>query len=183
MAYMVLIGEEEAAELTRVNLADSLERVLRMGDDDEAGRALVAALSIVHEYYSTVEQHQALIDKLKDDLQEFDDRLIDDILGVQDEDGDEGDVARSVRNVDITEHDDGTATISVDLDEQGLNLMATKGIEYAILQEMLGNPSMEDLLRWVERGKQEENTDDIMERFNEARAERDNELWQAESNY
>lgn len=166
MAYMVLIGEEEAAELTRVNLADSLKRVLRMGDDDEAGRALVAALSIVHEYYSTVEQHQALIDKLKDDLQEFDDRLIEDIMGVQYE----GDVAYGVKNVDVTEHDDGSATISVDLDEQGLNLMATKGIEYAILQEMLGNPSMEDLLRWVERGKQEENTDDIVERFNEARS-------------
>ena len=178
MAYMVLIGEEEAAELTRVNLADSLKRVLRMGDDDEAGRALVAALIIVHEYYSTVEQHQALIDKLKDDLQEFDDRLIEDILGVQDEDG--GDVASGVRNVDITEHDDGSATISVDLDEQGLNLMATKGIEYAILQEMLGNPSMVDLLRWAERGKQEENTDDIMERFNEAKARADMDRAQAE---
>jgi guanylate kinase len=172
MAYMLLIGEEEAAELTRVNLADSLERVLRMGDDDEAGRALVAALSIVHEYYSTVEQHQALIDKLKDDLQEFDDRLIEDIMGVQYE----GDVAYGVKNVDVTEHDDGTATISVDLDEQGLNLMATKGIEYAILQEMLGNPSMEDLLRWVERGKQEENTDDIVERFNEAKARAEMDL-------
>lgn len=178
MAYMVLIGEEEAAELTRVNLADSLKRVLRMGDDDEAGRALVAALIIVHEYYSTVEQHQALIDKLRDDLQEFDDRLIEDILGVQDEDG--GDVARTVRNVDITEHDDGSATISVDLDEQGLNLMATKGIEYAILQEMLGNPSMVDLLRWAERGKQEENTDDIIRRFNEAKARADMDRAQAE---
>lgn len=151
MAYMVLIGEEEAAELTRVNLADSLERVLRMGDDDEAGRALVAALSIVHEYYSTVEQHQALIDKLKDDLQEFDDRLIEDILSVQDEDG--GDVASSVRNVDITEHDDGSATISVDLDEAMVQRFAEQGIEYLLLQEVLGNPSMEDLLRWIEAGK------------------------------
>jgi guanylate kinase len=147
-----------------------------MGDDDEAGRALVAALSIVHEYYSTVEQHQALIDKLKDDLQEFDDRLIEDIMGVQYE----GDVAYGVKNVDVTEHDDGSATISVDLDEQGLNLMATKGIEYAILQEMLGNPSMEDLLRWVECGKQEENTDDIVERFNEAKAQVDMDRAQAE---
>lgn len=170
MPYMIQIDEDEAAELTRVNLAESLERVLRIGDDDEEGRALVAALVIVHEYYSTAAQHQALIGMLKDDLQEFDDRLIEDIMNAQ------GEATHGVKNVDVTEHDDGTATISVDLDEQGLNLMATKGIEYAILQEMLGNPSMEDLLRWVERGKQEENTDDIMERFNEARAQADMDL-------
>lgn len=170
MAYMVEIDEEEAAELTRVNLADSLKRVLWIGDDDEAGRALVAALIIVHEYYSTADQHQALIDMLKDDLQEFDDRLIEDIMNAQ------GEATHGVKNVDVTEHDDGTATISVDLDEQGLNLMATKGIEYTILQGMLGNPSMDDLLRWVERGKQEENTDDIMKRFNEAKAQAEMDL-------
>ena len=165
MPYTVQIDDDEAAELTRVNIAESLERVLRIGDDDEEGRALVAALVIVHEYYSTAVQHQALIEELKDDLREFDDRLIEDIMNAQ------GEVAHGVKNVDVTEHDDGTATISVDLDDQMRDLMAAKGIEYAILQEMLGNPSMDDLLRWVERGKQEENTDDNMERFNEARAQ------------
>lgn len=161
MAYMVEIDEDEAAELTRVNLAETLERALRISDDDEEGRALVAALVIVHEYYSTADQHQALIDELKDDLQQFDDRLVEDIM----------DVAYGVKNVDVTEHDDGTATISVDLDDQMMSYMASKGVEYTILQEMLGNPSMSDLLRWVERGKQEENTDDIMKRFNEAKAQ------------
>lgn len=157
MPYTTEIGDDEAAELTRRNLADSLERALRMGDDDEQGRALVAALVITHEYYSTVDQHLQLLKDLKDDLNEFDNRHIKDFTA----DGSESEV-------DVVNHDDGSATISVNVDERLLNHLARKGIEYTVLQEMLGNPSMSDILHWVELGKQEEKTDDIMDRLKEA---------------
>lgn len=156
MDYTVKVDDDAAAELTRENLADSLERVLCMGDDDEQGRALVAALIIVHEYYSTVEQHAQLMEELKDDIMEFNNLLI------------EHEGHRPL--VDVVDHSDGSATITIDVDHVTANRLASKGIEYTILQEMLGHPSIEDIIRWVERGKQEENTDDIMRRFNEARA-------------
>lgn len=168
MTYTVEVDEDQMSELTRINLAESLERVLALGDDDEHTRALVASLVIVHEYYSTVEQHQQLIEELNDDLLAFDNRLIDDIMA--DKNSDDGfDV------VDIIEHEDGSATINVDVDSEMLNQLASKGIEYTILQEMLGHPSMDEILRWIERGKQEENTDDIMKRFNEAKAQTESE--------
>lgn len=156
MAYTTEISDDAAAELTRLNLADSLERVLRMGDDDERGRALIASLILVHEYYSTVEQHAQLMEELKDDIMEFNDALV------------EQEQRRPV--VDVVDHSDGSATVTVDVDAVTANRLASKGIEYTILQEMLGHPSLGDILRWVERGKQEEKTDDIMERFNEARS-------------
>lgn len=156
MDYTVKVDDDAASELTRENIADSLERVLRIGDDDEHGRALIASLIIVHEYYSTVEQHAQLMEELKDDIMEFNDVLVEQ--------------ERYQPVADVVDHSDGSAMITVDVDAVTANRLASKGIEYAILQEILGHPSTEDIIRWVERGKQEENTDDIMRRFNEARA-------------
>lgn len=155
MPYMTEIDDDAAAELTRLNLADSLGRVLGMGDDDEQGRALIASLIITHEYYSTVIQHEQLMEELKDDIAEFNEAI--------------KPQEQNKLMVDITDHDDGSATITIDTDVETMSHLASKGIEYMILRELLGNPSVDDLIRWVERGKHEENTDDIMRRFIEAK--------------
>jgi len=72
----------------------------------------------------------------------------------------------------IEEHEDGSATIEVDFSDGIPNHVVSAGITFLLLKGAFEGTD-EDIVRWIKRGKQEENTDDIMRRFNEARAERE----------
>lgn len=137
MEYTVKVDGDSVSELVRQSLADSLSMVLRDEADHET-KVLSTCLILAHEYYSTEEQHTQMLVELQGDIDEFDERYnqahIDPLIDLQDE-------------------EDGGLTINIDADEAMVQRFAEQGIEYLLLQEMFGRPSMDDLIRWIEAGK------------------------------
>ena len=72
----------------------------------------------------------------------------------------------------VEENEDGSATIEVDFAGGIPNHVVSAGITFLLLKGAFEGTD-EDIVRWIKRGKQEEKTDDIMRRFDEARAERE----------
>lgn len=169
MDYQIPVDADTVSELVRSSLEEMLDINLHSGEDDEYTRALIASMMIVLEYYSTKEQYEEFLYEQEEQIRAFNDLL--------------SSPSRGINNVETVEESDGSLTISFNADDATRDQLAAKGVEYSVLRGILDYPSLDDLIRWAQRGKQEENTDDIMKRFNEARAERDDELWQAESNY
>jgi hypothetical protein len=67
----------------------------------------------------------------------------------------------------IEENEDGSADISVEVESKEMkNLIFGEGITFLLLKGALGGTT-EDVLRWAERGKLEENTDRILKDFRE----------------
>lgn len=137
MEYTVKVDEDSVSELVRQSLADSLGMVLRDEADHET-KVLSTCLILAHEYYATAEQHAEMVAELQDDINEFDERYnqayIDPLIELQDE-------------------EDGGMTINIDADNAMVQRFAEQGVEYMLLQEMFGRPSMDDLIRWIEAGK------------------------------
>lgn len=169
MDYQIPVDADTVSELVRSSLEEMLDINLHSGEDDEYTRALIASMMIVLEYYSTKEQYEEFLYEQEETIRAFNDLL--------------SAASRGINNVETVEESDGSLTISFNADDETRDQLAAKGVEYSVLRGILDYPSLDDLIRWAQRGKQEEKTDDIMKRFNEARAERDDELWQAESNY
>jgi len=68
---------------------------------------------------------------------------------------------------DIIEYDDGSADIQFEVsDEQETRQLVGEGLNFLLIKVML-NCNTEELLRWAERGKQEEKTDHIVSKFGE----------------
>lgn len=169
MDYQIPVDADTVSELVRSSLEEMLDINLHSGEDDEYTRALIASMMIVLEYYSTKEQYEEFLYEQEEQIRAFNDLL--------------SSPSRGINKVETVEESDGSLTISFNADDETRDQLAAKGVEYSVLRGILDYPSLDDLIRWAQRGKQEEKTDDIMKRFNEARAERDDELWQAESNY
>lgn len=159
MEYHVSVNEDDVSEIARLSLQESLSlNLATIGNNpNDYEKALIAGLFVVLDYYSTKEQLEAFDAEESEALDEFNELLL----------NQEGNIS----NVETVEESDGSLTISFDVDEGARDHLAAKGAEYTILMAVLGNPSPDDVIRWAERGKQEENTDDIMARYHEAMAE------------
>lgn len=55
---------------------------------------------------------------------------------------------------DLVDDTDNHTTITVEADDDMVSTLASKGMEYMFVLEALGHPSLEDLLRWVREGRQ-----------------------------
>jgi hypothetical protein len=67
----------------------------------------------------------------------------------------------------IEENEDGSATIQIEVEsEQMKKHIFEEGINFLLLKGAIGGTT-EDILRWAERGKLEENTDRILKDFSE----------------
>jgi len=64
---------------------------------------------------------------------------------------------------DITENEDGSANISVDIPMKDVSAFVSEGVKYVLMKSVFGNPSDDELVKWVERGKQEERVDKRVE--------------------
>lgn len=70
----------------------------------------------------------------------------------------------------VEENPDGSANVEVVMGDGIKEKMFEAGLNFMLMKAILGGDT-EQILNWAQRGKQEENTDDIMKRFNEARAQ------------
>jgi hypothetical protein len=61
----------------------------------------------------------------------------------------------------LKENEDGSADIQIEIGKDHREKVLEAGIYFLLLRGMY-NASIEDIFRWVERGKTEENTDRIM---------------------
>lgn len=165
MVYTVTVGDDEVAELVRQSLEQSIDMNVRSCDGTEEGMALLASMMLVHQYYSTKDQHDAIMGEYGTDIE----RVMRQMVGTV-----EGEDSNSF-DVDTIENEDGSLTISFDASDAEIHALASKGVEYNLLLSIFGNPDPEQLIRWVERGKQEEKTDEIMKRFDEAKAQTESE--------
>lgn len=163
MGYLVTVNEDDASEIVRLSLQKSLSSNLAsVGDKpDEYESALIAGMFVVLQYYSTKEQFDAFVEEENDAFAEFNDLLLGQKSGIS--------------NLETVEESDGSLTVSFDANEETRDRLAAKGVEYSVLLGILGTSSIDEIIRLVERGRQEEKTDDIMRRFNEARAECESE--------
>lgn len=159
MEYRASVSEDDVSEIVRLSLQESLSSNLATigNNPNDYEKGLIAGLFAALDYYSTQEQLEAFADEESEALDEFDKSLL-----IQD---------GNISNMETVEESDGSWTVSFDVDDETRDHLAAKGTEYAILMSILGNPSPVDVIRWAERGKQEENTDGIMNRYHEAMAE------------
>ncbi len=160
MEYVVPVDDETVSEIVRKSLEEMLEINFRGDLDDIETQTLVVSMLFVHDYYSTREQRLSFLEEFEDEIRELNSTLV-----VEDDD------VSGIYNVETETADDGSLTISFDASPDVVESLQSKGMEYAIIRSILGDPTAEELIRWAERGKQEENTDDILRRFNEAKAE------------
>ena len=163
MEYTVPVDSDAVSELVRQSLEESIDLNVRSGDESIEGSALLISLVVTHKYYSTHEQHQALLAEYGSD--------VDATVTLVEKHLEYDDQAEGVHNIETSENEDGSLTFSFDASDEEIQQLASKGAEYAVLMAVLGDPSPGDLIRWVERGKHAEQTDDIMRRFIEAKAE------------
>jgi hypothetical protein len=66
----------------------------------------------------------------------------------------------------VEENEDGSARIEVEAGAEMQEKIFEEGINFLILKGILGGTT-EDILRWAERGKQEERTDELVDEFSE----------------
>lgn len=74
----------------------------------------------------------------------------------------------------ISENADGSANVEVELGAEVSKTIIGEGVNFLLLKNIVDGDT-DQILRWAQRGKKEENTDRIMERFNEARSNRPEE--------
>lgn len=169
MDYTIELDNDTISEIVRKSIEEMFEINIRdVSDSDIEGQSLLAAMFILHRYYSTVEQHGEFVSEFAQEILELHDLINNDLTVIED-----FDQTDDVWNVETVEDVDGSLVITLDASPAAVDRLAGKGIEYSVILGALGDPTSEQLLRWAERGKQEENTDDIMRRFNEAKADRE----------
>lgn len=64
----------------------------------------------------------------------------------------------------IEENEDGSADVRVELGPKVRDQMMSEGFNFLLIKGIIGGTT-EDVLRWAQRGKQEENTDRIMDQL------------------
>jgi hypothetical protein len=74
----------------------------------------------------------------------------------------------------IEENEDGSANVEVEAGPEMQQKIFEEGLNFLLLKSILEGTT-EDVLRWAQRGKQEERTDSIMDRYKQARAEKESD--------
>ena len=73
--------------------------------------------------------------------------------------------ASEITVAEIVENDDGSADVCFDLPKKDVGKFASEGVKYVLLKSVLGNPTDDQLIKWAERGKQEQRTDNKVDQL------------------
>lgn len=133
-------------------LKDSVETLLRL--DEEDADTLLSVLRVI-EYFSIPTDYENYYEENK--------ARIDEVLGVKNL------PANTLTITCANENIDGSADIEVEMGPGMKDKVLEAGLNFMLMKAILGGTT-DEILTWAHRGKQEENTDEIMVRFNEARA-------------
>lgn len=151
--------DEAIGHLIAANLMDDVIRIMDDMDgkeiSDEYKPLLKGALEVIS-YYSVPSQYETYFASIQDRYETA--------MGYSDLAPNEFAVTL------VKENTDGSANIEIEADTKMKDKFLEEGVNFLLLKGILGG-SVEDILRWAERGKQEEKTDEIVKRFNEAVAE------------
>ena len=66
----------------------------------------------------------------------------------------------------VKENEDGSADVEVEVGSEIKSKLFEAGLNFMLIKVILEGTT-EEILRWAERGKQEENTDRIVDKFGE----------------
>lgn len=66
----------------------------------------------------------------------------------------------------VKENEDGSADVEVEVGPEVKDMLIDEGVNFILLKGMLGG-NTEDILRWAQCGKQEEQTSISVKKFNE----------------
>lgn len=66
----------------------------------------------------------------------------------------------------VKENEDGSADIEVEVGSEMKSKISAEGINFLLIKGILEGTT-EDILRWAQRGKQEERTDKLIDKFSE----------------
>lgn len=66
---------------------------------------------------------------------------------------------------DVVENEDGSADVSFDIPSKDIPSFVSAGVNFVLIKSIFGNPSDSELIRWIERGKQEERVDSRAEQL------------------
>ena len=133
-------------------LKDSVEVLLNLDDGDT--HVLLSTLRVI-EYFSISTDYEKYYAENK--------ARIDTALGVKNL------PANTFTITHVNENIDGSADIDVEMGPGMKDKVLEAGLNFMLMKAILGGDTGQ-ILEWAQRGKQEENTDEIMEQFNEARA-------------
>ena len=123
---------------------------------DEEEKSLLLSLLRVISYYSLKSDYDAYYAENKE--------AIDIALGVKDIPSD------SFIVTFVKENADGSANVEMEIGSDVRETLFNDGMNMLLLKAALGGTT-NDITNWAIRGKQELNTDDIMKRFSDAKAE------------
>ena len=70
----------------------------------------------------------------------------------------------------VKENEDGSADVEIEAGEGVKEKLIEAGLNFMLIKVILEGTT-EEILRWAERGKQEENTDRIVDKFGEIYSE------------
>lgn len=62
----------------------------------------------------------------------------------------------------VEENDDGSADVSFTIPEKHKNKFVEQGMKYAVIRAYFDNPSDDELIKWIERGRDEETLDEMI---------------------
>lgn len=133
-------------------LKDSVEVLLKLDEGDTD--MLLSALRVI-EYFSIPTDYEKYYAENKS--------RIETALGVKNL------PANTFTVTCMEENIDGSADIEIEMGPGMKDKVLEAGLNFLLLKAILGGTT-ENILDWATRGKQEMNTDEIMGRFNEARA-------------
>lgn len=66
----------------------------------------------------------------------------------------------------VEENDDGSADVSFTIPEKHKNKFVEEGMKYAVIRSSFNNPSDDELIKWIERGRDEETLDEMIGELN-----------------
>lgn len=136
-------------ETLKDSVALFLNEKSELSNDDKS--LLLSLLSVIS-YYSVSPDYENFYNKNK--------QAIDVALGV-------GNVKSNEFIVScVTENSDGSADIQVEMGSDALNSVINAGINFALIKVALDGTT-DQIYNWALRGKQEENTDKLVNKFGE----------------
>lgn len=157
MDYTEAIGRIVVEELKT-----SAETFFDRGEIHDDEKNTLRSLLEVISYYSVKDEYEAFF--------RMNNRQIETALGVDES------IGPNMLTIEmISENPDGSANVDVTMGSEVKSTVMSEGVNFLLMKGVL-NGTTDDILRWAQRGKQEENTDSIMEKFNVARADGENDL-------
>lgn len=147
--------EEAVGHLIVTNLMDDVIRIMDDMDgkeiSDENKNTLDGILRVIS-YYSVPSQYEAYFASIQDRYETA--------MGYSDLAPNEFTVTL------VKENTDGSANIEIEAGEGVKEKLIEAGLNFMLIKAILEGTT-EEILRWAERGKQEEKTDKIVDKFSE----------------